>query len=95
MVEPMRVAKAQHGSDHWTVGNAPPFFAVTRTEQAAREIALIPVMRAEIHRLVMLCQEAHDAILGAATDKELLDTLERAWTERKLQQAAQPEPGHG
>lgn len=84
MAQPLRVAKAQHGCDHWTVGEGPPFFAVTRTEHDAMLVSAIPVMRAEITRLVLLCQEAHDAILGGPTDRELLEILERAWNERAM-----------
>lgn len=51
-------------------------------DELDRQTAEFARLLAEVYRLRMLCQTAHDRLLRGDSDRALLDMLETAWTEK-------------
>lgn len=61
---PWPVARARHGSDHWTVGTDAPFVAAVRKEADAHMISAAP----SVHMALLLGARLESLLVDAAAE---------------------------
>ena len=73
-MKPLKVARAAHGSDHYTIGDGPPFPGVAKNIQDARLYAASAMLLEALQELRYACtdkaERMADEAISAATEQE-------------------------